>query len=87
MTEMNVRNIKLSLHLFKKIFLGESEFEVLLKSSFLRIYGDFSFGEFVDENLIIRFERHMEVVFTSLEDDIKIIAPLCEKCLTLKGGL
>jgi len=29
----------------------------------------------------------MEVVFTSLEDDIEIIAPLCEKCLALKGGL
>ena len=25
----------------------------------------------------------MEVVFTSLEDDIGIIAPLCEKCLAL----
>lgn len=87
MTEMNVRNIKLSLHLFNRIFLGEGEFEVLLKVSFLRIYGDFSFEEFLDENLIIRFERHVEVVFTSLEDDIEIIAPLCEKCLALKGDL
>ena len=29
----------------------------------------------------------MEVVFTSLEDDIETIAPLCEKCLALKGDL
>ena len=31
MTDMNVRNIRLSLHLFNRIFLGEGEFEVLLK--------------------------------------------------------